>query len=88
MQDLIQEDWQKKVFSKIGDKPLLLFIIERIKNNSNFNLPLIVTTSKNKSDDRSTNFVKIIKSKFFRGDLNNVFKRSKDCFIKFKLKSL
>ena len=77
----------KKVFSKIGDKPLLLFIIERIQNNSNFILPLIVTTSKNKSDDKIYRFCKDNKIKVFRGDLNNVFKRSKDCFIKYKLKS-
>ena len=42
----------KKVLQKIMSKPLLLLIIDRIKKKSKFKLPIIVATSKNKSDDQ------------------------------------
>ena len=77
----------KKVMSKVGSKPLLLFIIDRIKENSNFRLPIIVATSKNKSDNEIEIFCKKNKIKVFRGELDDVFKRSLDCMKKFKLES-
>ena len=77
----------KKVFSKVGSKPLILFIIDRIINNSKYTLPIIVATSRNKSDDELEKFCKKNKIKLFRGKLNNVYKRSLDCFKKFKLDS-
>ena len=78
----------KKVMSKVGSKPLLLFIIDRIKKNSNFRLPIIVATSKNKSDNEIEIFCKKNKIKVFRGELDDVFKRSLDCMKKFKLESV
>jgi spore coat polysaccharide biosynthesis protein SpsF (cytidylyltransferase family) len=77
----------KKVMSKVGSKPLLLFIIDRIKKNSNFKLPIIVATSKNKSDNEIEMFCKKNKIKIFRGELNDAFKRNLDCIKKFKLES-
>ena len=77
----------RKVLQKIKSKPLLLLIIDRIKKNSKFKLPIIIATSNNKSDDEIENFCKRHKLTIFRGNLNNVFKRSLDCFSKFDLKS-
>lgn len=77
----------KKVFKKIQSKPLLLLILERIKKNSKFKLPIIVATSDKKSDDEIELFCKKNQIKIFRGDLNNVYKRSLGCFTKYRLKS-
>ena len=77
----------KKVLLKVGSRPLILFIIDRIINNSKYNLPIIVATSRNKSDNELEEFCKENKIKLFRGKLNNVYKRSLDCFKKFKLNS-
>ena len=48
----------KKVFKKIQSKPLLLLILERIKKNATFKLPIIVATSDKKSDDQIELFCK------------------------------
>ncbi len=77
----------KKVLQKIISKPLLLLIVDRIKKNSKFKLPIIVATSNNKSDDQIEEICKQNKIYVFRGNLNNVYKRSLDCFTKFNLKS-
>jgi spore coat polysaccharide biosynthesis protein SpsF len=77
----------KKVLRKIISKPLLLLIVDRIKKNSKFKLPIIVATSKNKSDDQIEEICKKNKINVFRGNLDNVYKRSIDCFVKFNLKS-
>ncbi len=77
----------KKVLSKIGSKPLLLYIIDRIKKKTKFKLPIIVATSKNKTDDEIEKFCRKNNIKIFRGSLNDVFNRSVGCFKKFKLNS-
>ena len=77
----------KKVLQKIKSQPLLLLIIDRIKKKSKFKLPIIIATSKNKSDDEIEDICKKNNVKVFRGDLHNVYKRSLDCFNKFNLKS-
>ena len=77
----------KKVLQKIILKPLLLLIIDRIKKNSKFKLPIIVATSNNKSDNEIEEICKKNKINIFRGNLNNVYKRSLDCFLKFNLNS-
>ncbi len=63
-----------KVLKKIFNKPLLGWMIERIKR-SNLKLPLAVLTSLNKSDDLIENYCKSIGINCFRGDLNNVTSR-------------
>ena len=45
-----------KVLLKINAKPLIQIIIERIKNITKFNLPIIVVTSNQKSDDPLAKF--------------------------------
>ena len=68
-----------KVLTKINSRTLLSLIIERIKTKSKFNLPIIVCTSKKKSDNRLVAYCKKKKISFFRGDLNNVLKRTIEC---------
>ena len=77
----------KKVMQKILSKPMLIHILDRIKKNSKFNLPIVVATSKNKTDDEIEDICKKEKIKLFRGDLNNVYKRSLDCFKKLNIES-
>ena len=63
-----------KVLKKILNRPLLSWMIDRIKN-SNMKLPIAVLTSVNKSDDLIEKYCKETSTKFFRGDLNNVASR-------------
>jgi spore coat polysaccharide biosynthesis protein SpsF len=76
-----------KVLLKINSKPLIQIIIERIKNITKFNLPIIVVTSNQKSDDPLAKFCLNHNIEFFRGDLNNVFKRTIQAFNRYKFKS-
>jgi len=73
-----------KVLKKIFDMYLLEIIYLRLKKK--FNLPIIVNTSKNKSDDQIVKFCQKEKIKFFRGSLNNVFLRTIMCLKKNKIK--
>ena len=73
-----------KVLKKIFDKYLLEIIYLRLKRK--FNFPIIVNTSKNKSDDKIIKFCQKRKIKFFRGSLNNVFSRTVMCLKKEKIK--
>lgn len=77
----------KKVLKKINSKPLISLIIDRIKTNSKYKLPIIVCTSKNKSDDKLVTFLKKSKIKVFRGSLNNVFSRTVECSENFNFDS-
>ena len=68
-------------------KPLLLLIVDRIKENIHNIKHLLIESLKNKSDDLIEEICKKNKINVFRGNLDNVYKRSLDCFTKFKLKS-
>ena len=74
-----------KVLKKIFDKYLLEIIYLRLRKK--FNLPIIINTSKNKSDNHIVKFCQKKKIKFFRGSLNNVFSRTIDCIKKNKIKA-
>lgn len=63
-----------KVLKKIRNKPLLEWMIYRIKK-SKLKLPIAVLTSVNKSDDLIENYCKSVGIKIFRGDLKNVASR-------------
>lgn len=63
-----------KVLLKLGNKTVLGHIIERLKKIKN-KKKIIVLTSNNKSDDQIIKFCKKRRINFFRGDLNNVYKR-------------
>ena len=75
-----------KVLKKIYlNKCLLEIIILRLKKYLNYKI--FVCTSKLKSDDRIVNICKKNKVNFFRGELNNVFQRTRDCIKKNKIDS-
>jgi len=76
----------KKVLVKVNSKPLLGVIVDRIKSKSKYKLPIIVATSKYNSDDKLEKFVKKNKLILFRGELNDVFKRTMDCLKYFNIK--
>ena len=61
----------KKVLKIINEKTLLEIIYFRIKKKSK-KIPVIINTSKSKSDDQIIDFCKKRKIKFFRGSLTNV----------------
>jgi spore coat polysaccharide biosynthesis protein SpsF (cytidylyltransferase family) len=64
----------KKVLFPIKGKPLIYYVISGVKRSTSIT-NLVVATSKNKSDNHLVNYLKKIKAKYFRGDLNNVAKR-------------
>jgi spore coat polysaccharide biosynthesis protein SpsF (cytidylyltransferase family) len=74
-----------KVLKKINSKTLISLIIDRIKRISTYKIPIILVSSKDRTDDRLINYCKNKKIKFFRGDLKNVFQRTLECskFYKF-----
>ena len=74
-----------KVLHKINNKPLIWYLINNIKKSKKVT-NIIVATSKNKSDDVLTKYLKKINIKFFRGNLNNVMKRLFDLSKKLKKK--
>ena len=63
-----------KVLKKINDKPLLSFVIDRLKKTKLSN-EIFVLTSKQKSDDVIEYYCKKNNIKFFRGSLDNVLSR-------------
>jgi|LULK01.1.fsa_nt_gb spore coat polysaccharide biosynthesis protein SpsF len=73
-----------KIFKKIIKLKMIELIIKRIKkiNLKKYNYEIIVNTSLDKSDDKIVNFCKKKKIKYFRGSLNNVFKRTNECLKK------
>ena len=74
----------KKVLKIINRKTLLEIIYLRIKKTSK-RIPVIINTSKSRSDDEIVNFCKRKKVKYFRGSLTNVIERTIECCKNFKL---
>ena len=67
----------------IFNKNLLEIVFLRLKKN--FNLKIIICTSVTKKDEKIIKFCKKKKIKYFRGSLKNVFERTVDCILKYKL---
>ncbi len=65
-----------KVLKKIGRKYLLDLVIERLKRTS-LSKHIFLLTSNRSSDDLIEEYCKKKKIRYYRGDLNNVFKRYK-----------
>ena len=72
-----------KVLLKLNNKTILDHIIFNLKKIK-FKKKIIVLTSKNKSDNKIVSHCKKKKILFFRGSLNNVYKRYFDAVKKFK----
>ena len=75
-----------KALKKINKVHILEIILKRIFKVSE-KIPVIVATSKNFSDNKIVSFCKAKKIKYFRGSLNNVLNRARDCCNKFGLDS-
>ncbi len=75
-----------KALKKINKVHILEIILKRIFKVSE-KIPVIVATSKNFSDNKIVSFCKAKKIKYFRGSLNNVLNRARDCCHKFGLDS-
>ena len=71
-----------KVLMPLAGKPLLWHIYNRLSHCREIN-KIIVATTIDKSDDKIENFCKKNKIDFYRGSLNNVFKRFIDVIDKF-----
>ncbi len=71
-----------KVLKKINNKPLLYFLINRLKKIKNSKV--IVLTSNNKSDNKIIKFCNKYSFEYFRGSHLNVYKRFCDAIRYFK----
>lgn len=76
----------EKALINVNSKPLLDIVIDRIKKKSKYDLPIIVATSRHKSDNKLEKFCKKKRLACFRGELNDVFKRTIGCLNYFKFK--
>tara|TARA_B100000900_G_scaffold416206_1_gene450048 strand:+ start:819 stop:1466 length:648 start_codon:yes stop_codon:yes gene_type:complete len=63
-----------KILKKIYGKPLIGHLINRLKRSKKIS-KIIVATSKDKSDDKLIKYLRQIKIKFYRGELDDVASR-------------
>ena len=73
-----------KILKKINGKPVLDYIIERLKLVDG-NYQICIATSKYQSDGPLVNYCKKKGINFFRGSKNNVAKRFLDCSLKMNI---
>ena len=71
--------FKNKILYPLYDKPLILHVIEKIKKSKK--VKIVVSTSKNKEDDKLVNFLISNGIRYYRGSLNNVAKRLYDTAI-------
>ena len=76
-----------KVLKKVGSQVLLKLIVDRINTQTKNKYPIIVATSKQQLDNQIVTFCKKNKIEVFRGDLNDVFKRTVQCIDKYSIKN-
>ncbi len=74
-----------KVMAKVHKKPLLYYVINRVKKSKNIK-KIIVACSVLKSDDNIVKFCRTNKYPFYRGSLNNVLNRFVNVSKKYSLK--
>lgn len=67
-----------KILKKISGIPLILHVVKRCKKT---NLPVVVATSENDSDNELVELLKENKIDSFRGSLEDVMKRYIDCAL-------
>ena len=73
-----------KILKRINGKPVLDYIIERLKLVDG-NYQICIATSKYQSDEPLVNYCKQKRISFFRGNKNNVAKRFLDCSLEMKI---
>ena len=69
----------KKVILNIQNKPLILYLIDRLKIINDKNIDLIVATTTSKSDDPLCKLLKKNNIPYFRGSELDVFSRFLEC---------
>lgn len=74
-----------KSLVKIGNHPLIWYVLNRMKS---VNLPVMVCTSTDSSDDVLTEYLQILKIPFFRGSLHNVLDRYIKTAQKFQIEDI
>ncbi len=75
-----------KTMQIINGRPLLSFVIDRLKKSKLIS-KVVILTSVNKSDDKIVNFCKKNNVKYFRSELSNVYMRFLKAINLFKNKS-
>jgi spore coat polysaccharide biosynthesis protein SpsF len=73
-----------KILASIGEKPLLLYLFERLQIVSNSNGVLLITSVES-SDDAVVEFAERYSIPVFRGSLNNVAERFRDAALLYRL---
>lgn len=71
--------FKNKILHSFYGKPLIQHVIEKIKKSKE--VEIVVSTSKNKEDDKLVRFLIDKKIKYYRGSLNNVAKRLYDAAV-------
>lgn len=74
-----------KALTTIGDYPLIHYVVTRMQM---LNLPVVVCTSVEKSDDPLADYLQSQHIDFFRGDLNNVLKRFIDAATEYNFENI
>ena len=77
--------FSEKVLTKIYDKPLIEYMIERLKKNKGIK-KIVVSTTNKKKDNKLVNFLKEKKILTCRGDEDNVASRLLETAVKLKAK--
>lgn len=77
--------FSEKVLTKVYGKPLIEYILERLKKNKNIT-KIVVSTTNKKKDNKLVDFLKKKKILTFRGDEDNVVSRLLETAIKLKAK--
>ncbi len=72
-----------KIVEKIGNKPAIIFLLERVLKSKNFD-NLVVATTNSKSDDNLVNILRKKGFKVYRGSSKNVLERYYKVSKKFK----
>ena len=73
-----------KILKQLNGKPLLLFIIDRLKKMENLD-EIIAATTEKKEDDITQKFLEENRIKFFRGSDDNVLERYYKVSLNFEL---
>jgi spore coat polysaccharide biosynthesis protein SpsF len=74
-----------KIFMNLNDKPLIWWVISRLKKVKELD-NIIVATTKKKEDDKLVKWLKKNKVNYFRGSSKNVLLRYYECAKKFQAK--
>ena len=72
-----------KVLKNIGNKPLISFLIDRLKQSKHID-NIVVACTDNIKDEILVDYLESQSIDFFRGDEHNVLKRFHDCAVKQK----